>query len=66
MLVSNFVMVASSYRLFDKGDATIHLSESDAWMALFAVTLICAVVGGIFFSYIPTSHRKTFYGQKNV
>ena len=64
MFVSNFIMVAISYHLFYKGDKAKHLSESGAWIVLFAATLICMVSGGIFFSYIPASHRKTFYKQK--
>ena len=61
MLVSNFVMVATAYRVFGEGETTIQVSESEVWLGILNATLICAVSGGIFFYYVPASHRPTFY-----
>jgi hypothetical protein len=43
--------------------ATLYLTEQDAWLGLSIATAICLISGGIFFSYVPPSHRKTFYKQ---
>ena len=43
--------------------ATLYLSEPVAWLGLSIATAICLISGGMFFSYVPQSHRNTFYKQ---
>jgi len=61
MLISNFLMIGLSYHAFN---THLYLTENVAWLALSISTLIAIVSGGIFFSYVPESHRKTFYEVK--
>ena len=61
MLISNFLMIGLSYHAFN---THLHLTENVAWLALSVTTLVAIVSGGIFSSYVPESHRKTFYEVK--
>ena len=71
MLIINVVVVAVSYHTFNEGNnnttitenTTLYLTEQDAWLGLSIATAICLVSGGMFFSYVPPSHRNTFYKQ---
>jgi len=54
-------MIGLSYHAFN---THLYLTENVAWLALSVTTLIAIVSGGIFFSYVPESHRKTFYEEK--
>ena len=44
-------------------NATLYLTEPVAWLGLSIATAICLISGGMFFSYVPPSHRNTFYKQ---
>ena len=61
MVISNFLMIGLSYHAFN---TNLYLTENVAWLALSISTLIAIVSGGIFVSYVPESHRKTFYEVK--
>ena len=39
------------------------LLESQAWIGLIAVTSLTVISGSIAFSYVPKSHKHTFYKQ---
>ena len=45
----------------DTENATLYLSEPVAWLGLSIATAICLISGGMFFSYVPQSHRNTFF-----
>ena len=47
-----------------EGITKLHLTEPIAWLGLSIATAICLISGGISFSYVPSSHRNTFYKQK--
>ena len=49
-----------------EGNTKLHLTEPIAWLGLSIATAICLISGGISFSYVPSSHRNTFYQQKTL
>ena len=58
MLVVNFCILLFSYRVFDGIE---YFTEIEAWVFLAATTLVCLVSGFVAFSYVPDSHKATFY-----
>ena len=58
MLGVNFGILVFSYRVFDGID---FLTETDAWLGLSFLTLLCLTSGFIAFRYVPDSHKPTFY-----
>ena len=59
----NFAIVFTTYRVFDAGDV---LQESYSWIGLSAVTSLTVISGSIAFSYVPKSHKHTFYKQRTL
>ena len=58
MLGVNFCILLFSYKVFEGID---YITETQAWFFLATTTLLCLVSGFIAFSYVPDSHKPTFY-----
>ena len=61
MCFINFAIVYATYRIFNAGDV---LQESYSWIGLSAVTSLTVISGSIAFSYVPKSHKHTFYKHR--
>ena len=60
MCFINFAIIYATYRIFDARDV---LRESYSWIGLIAVTSLTVISGSIAFSYVPKSHKHTFYNH---